>query len=413
MNNNANQFQVNNVNAAAPNNGKGVITYCSRCGGEMYSNSRYCMKCGNLNPDHPDNKGVAKYIEKKGEGYTVGSGQSLIKKENTILNKKATLTAVGDNTGNFTLCFAVNMVLYMVITCGSCFYYYLLGRGDFISIISSNLGEIMLQFSVVFFYIYSLELVFMKMNKPWWQAIIPFYNFYVLAEAVIGNGAIPKLTLIPGIGQILWLYVLYKTGPCFKKPGIFMVVIPFIMIPMIAFDGSSYYGTYYTSGENRMEDEFHMKRSFLFFCFLFSALSVGTLVYTNGTELKNDNGKLDRSYIISVANAAVKGVRSKIEANRYTCDFDADVFYFHFDDVADNFFVPLSFAHTPVEGYVKVEKVKNGDAVVVGKYSYYVSVTDGKIGFSEILARDIKNDTVVEYESLARDFDDGNDCFLR
>ena len=41
------------------------IVYCSRCGAEMKSNSRYCMKCGNLNYEHGANEQMRKYCRKK------------------------------------------------------------------------------------------------------------------------------------------------------------------------------------------------------------------------------------------------------------------------------------------------------------------------------------------------------------
>ena len=35
---------------------------CPRCGAEMSSEQRYCMKCGALNYDHPDNQQMKRYI---------------------------------------------------------------------------------------------------------------------------------------------------------------------------------------------------------------------------------------------------------------------------------------------------------------------------------------------------------------
>ena len=411
MNNN-NNFVVNNNNVSTANNGKGHVTYCSRCGSEMFSNARYCMKCGNLNPDHPDNQGVIKYIDKTGEGYSVGSGQSLIKKETNILHQKVNESVVGEHTGGFTLCFAVNMILFLVITFGSCFYYYLLGRGDFISIVSSNLAEILLGFSIFFFFIYSFELVFMKMNRCWWHALIPFYNFYEMADAVIGKPIISTLCLIPVIGQVLWLYVLYKMGEGFKKPGIIMVLLPFLMIPWIAFDGSAFYGTYYTSGTNLMEDEFHMKRVFAFFVFFFSALSVVALFYTNSAKLKSESGKLETAYIVNTANTVIRNVKSKVEKEEYTCDFDTDVFYFHFSDVSDYFYIPFSISYPSTEAYVKVEKAKEGNSIIKGRFNYYITISDGEYGFPELSSRNIKYDQVIIYPKITRDYDDGNDCFL-
>lgn len=412
MNNNESNFTVTNDNNPAKSKDRGYITYCSRCGAEMYSNSRYCMKCGNLNPDHPDNKGMIKYIEKKGEGYTVGSGQSLTKKGPGVFRSSPSVSIVGENTGNFNLCFAVNMIFYLVIAFGSSFYFYLLARGDLVSIISSNFGEVLLIFSLGFIFLYSFQLLFMKMNRKWWDALIPFYNFYVLADAVIGDTRVKKLTLVPGIGQILWIYILYRLGACFKKPGLLMAFLPFIMIPLTGFDGSAFYGTYYTSGDNRMEDEFKKKRTFLFFGLFFSLLGTFTIVYTNTTHLKSQAGRINAAFMINTANIAIKNVKQKVETDKYTCDFDMDNFYFYFSDVSDYFFVPFSFAHAPVEAYVRVEKVKQGDAVVVGKYRYYISLTDGTNGFAELSSRDLNYDNVVLYDRLEKLYDDGNDCYL-
>ena len=44
-------------------NGSEYAIYCSRCGAKMSSNSRYCMKCGNLNYDHEANKSMKPFIK--------------------------------------------------------------------------------------------------------------------------------------------------------------------------------------------------------------------------------------------------------------------------------------------------------------------------------------------------------------
>ena len=36
--------------------------YCAKCGAEMGSNSRYCMKCGTLNYEHEANKNMKGYM---------------------------------------------------------------------------------------------------------------------------------------------------------------------------------------------------------------------------------------------------------------------------------------------------------------------------------------------------------------
>ena len=38
---------------------------CPRCGAELNSKQRYCMKCGALNYEHPDNQKLKQYITEK------------------------------------------------------------------------------------------------------------------------------------------------------------------------------------------------------------------------------------------------------------------------------------------------------------------------------------------------------------
>lgn len=50
--------------------------------------------------------------------------------------------------------------------------------------------------------------IFVKMGRKWWEAIIPFYNLYVLSEMTFGNGwwfLLMFVSLIPVVGGILGL----------------------------------------------------------------------------------------------------------------------------------------------------------------------------------------------------------------
>ena len=71
------------------------IIYCSRCGAEMSDNSRYCMKCGNLNYNHEANKGMRPFIENQAdETYQVGSGKLAFQNSNDT----SVHTMVGNNS---------------------------------------------------------------------------------------------------------------------------------------------------------------------------------------------------------------------------------------------------------------------------------------------------------------------------
>ena len=78
------------------NQDNGYTTFCSRCGSEINSNARYCMKCGNLNPNHPDNQGMTKFINTKQESYQVGSGKVLSNINANVTNRKAEGITYGD-----------------------------------------------------------------------------------------------------------------------------------------------------------------------------------------------------------------------------------------------------------------------------------------------------------------------------
>ena len=59
---------------------------CPRCGAEMNPEQRYCMKCGALNYDHPDNKQMKtlmseKEFEKSNEEYQKNATKEVDKVE--------------------------------------------------------------------------------------------------------------------------------------------------------------------------------------------------------------------------------------------------------------------------------------------------------------------------------------------
>ena len=101
------------------NNGEGseYMYTCPRCGNEVSSKSRYCMKCGNLNPDHPDNKQYQKLINKNGmQEYQVGPdgvSRPSFQVNANVINKKSVEISFGSHMGNFMLCFIINLLLYL------------------------------------------------------------------------------------------------------------------------------------------------------------------------------------------------------------------------------------------------------------------------------------------------------------
>ena len=85
-------------------NAADLIT-CSRCGSEMKKDSRYCMKCGNLNYSHEDNQFMKQYAIKdiKQGSYIAGLEQA----------KSLGLDVPKDVSNHeFRTCFIVNAILF-------------------------------------------------------------------------------------------------------------------------------------------------------------------------------------------------------------------------------------------------------------------------------------------------------------
>ena len=390
------------------NQDKGYTTFCSRCGSEVNSNARYCMKCGNLNPNHPDNQGMSQYIHTKQESYQVGSGKVLTNINANDVTGKSDAVSVGDKIGNFTVCFLLNFGFFILLTFGAIFFFYVSYDGDIVGIVTSSLPYYIIGFSVLAVELYSMQLVFMKMNKPWWASFVPFYNFYVMADAVYGPGLIRTLTIIPVVGQIVSLYLLYKLGDCFRKPKIATLFLPFVMFPIIGFGESAFYGTNYVGKKHTLEQEFKMKRMPLTLGFFYLVLCVAVIVYVNTTHLKNEIGEVNASMFVKASDITIREVKDHVSRKLYQCSFPANTtFYFHFTDIASEFDIPFSIAMPTIEAYVKVVKIGEDN------YEYYISMTDNTYGFAETLSKDVDINTVTYYKSLKKDYNDGNDCYFR
>ena len=127
------------------NDDNGYTIYCSRCGEPMNSNSRYCMKCGNLNYDHPANKNMQKFINKDNNNYQVGEGK--------IISEKSLEVSEATNTGNPTLCFIVNFSIYLILIL-ICLLSYLSQGYDFQILIFTQFPLLVAMISILMMYIY-------------------------------------------------------------------------------------------------------------------------------------------------------------------------------------------------------------------------------------------------------------------
>lgn len=371
--------------------------FCSRCGAEMKSSARYCMKCGNLSPDHPENKSMEKFIPKS-QGYFVGSRKSIV---GTLAPNSGLILSAANNTGSSKLCFLLTFGIYFIII----FLIGLstvLGLSDIYDIIYTNLAVIFLILSIIFIFVYSSERMYMKMNKPWWAALVPFYNYFVLSEAVFNNMFLGFLIFVPIVGNIYMLILYYKLGKSFNKNGVLTALFPLIMIPIIGFGDSLYNNRNYVKNDskNSLEKDYKFKKiSFSFSIFLI-IISLINICYVNLGDLIKIASFSGDWYYYYAGNKMYKEVKKQMEDGTYeiTCDDvvykrEDGTIYFYYLDVGDEYNLMFSVTRDPIEGYVKVVSLN-------GERKYYVSVTDGKRGIKEIDADELKVSSASNFKKL-------------
>ena len=246
--------------------------YCSRCGSEMKSNSRYCMKCGNLNVDHPANKGMVRYVKDNKGDYSYSSGEKFINNPNGNL-KLVSLRK------SFKVCFIFNTILYLlsILSIFLVYYNYL---GNIEAVLSSNIVYTTILISVSFIYFFAYELLFIKLGFSWWEALIPIYNVVLLSKRVFDNDYIGLLILVPFVGQIFSLVLIYKMGVKFGKSGILTLLFPMIMILIISF-GEALFDNSKVVSDDDYAYCFKIKKYFLIICFIFIIVSIFLIVLNN------------------------------------------------------------------------------------------------------------------------------------
>lgn len=88
--------------------------------------------------------------------------------------------------------------------------------------------------------------VFTKMGEPWWKAIIPFYNMWILVEKITSNNIMWFIFLfIPVLNIVAYFYIYYRVPVTFGKGavmGILSILFPYIVFPILGFGKSEYEG---------------------------------------------------------------------------------------------------------------------------------------------------------------------------
>lgn len=378
--------------------------YCPKCGNEMNSNSRYCMKCGFLNANNEANQNIQSYIPKvETSSYQIGQGQVINQESNQVT------TAIASNTGNSIFCFLLNFFVYVLII-GLGFIFSMRGLDITLENIKiSVFPYIALISSVVFLFVYSLQLIFIKCNKRWWSVFIPIYNLMILSDITFKKKWLGLLTLIPVIGQVLFLVMLYKLGTQFKYNGLLTMLFAPVMIPIIGFGTRLYESTTFVSRNDNLEKDYKRKKLFLTLIILFIIFGALFIFWNNIIETKTKAKKLSNYYYVYASNRIVDKTKRYINNNYLECDDydysnDRGTYYIYYSDIGNNIYLPFYYMREAISGYVVVDN-NNGSS------KYYVSMSDGYYGFDETLLSEVNINTIVEYkEIIPKDKDKVNYC---
>lgn len=384
------------------NQDNGFKTFCPRCNSEMNANSRYCMKCGYLNPVNQANQGMNQFISNnKSQVYQIGSGQNIAQDGNQIT------TSIANNTGNRLICFLLNYLVYIGIIGIS--FFLIIGNNvtDFNIIKESFFPDVVFITSIVFIYIYSMQLIFMKANQKWWYALIPFYNLFVLCDIVFRKKWLGIILLIPIVGQIFLLVVLYKLAIKFKCNGLLTVLFPIIFIPLMGFGSRLYEGVSYISNDKTMENDYRRKKVFFITLMVFLILSGVLLFWSNIIEIRGKATKIRNYYYVYATKQIVDKTKQLAKENYLQCsDYkynpESGIYYIWYADIGDVAYIPLHSYMDVISGYVIIDNT-------TGSSKYYVTLSDGSFGYPTMLYTDVKADSIIPYGDL-KEREDVNFC---
>lgn len=362
--------------------------FCPRCGAEMKPEQRYCMKCGALNYEHPDNQKMKTYItpeefDQANKDYNDASKHEV---ETVEFAGRTYETKTKKKKGYIDARSAVLLLLIITILLGLLAYFWLNYSITFI------LAICVIYFIISFFVIVS-ALIYMKGGYSGFTPIIPFYSQYAYYDIAVGNGWKFLFLLIPVFGLFYGMYVNYRLGKVFNKNGWLTLFFPIIMLPVIALSDKAIY-----QGKGKQYEKFiasGKRRNVQIPSFVYSIIFFLIFVGLSYTPLAS-SGK-QYFYIFDV-KLLVNQVNQNIIDGFYLCeDPSADkngcyVKFSNASDLTDYPFIPIrsSLNGKKLQGYIKAVRKKED-------YTYYVSITDGENGFQN---KNVNNLTIQSLDKV-------------
>ncbi|MEE0699259.1 MAG: zinc-ribbon domain-containing protein [Bacilli bacterium] len=210
---------------------------CKKCGSEIKETQLFCLECGMVNLDNPNNALLQKMAE-----------ESIAEDNKKTSNFSKLVSKARESKLVFTL---VNLLVYVLLI--------ILAINK---TAGSNWSGWFVCFAVSFFYFYVIcyQVLAKKAGFCWWGILTPFYNLYLLFKIALKKGYLCITFLLPlfsflykdvlsfiqlGLFALIlsWFLliliifiILFFTGKRFGRNGFITVIFFFVIIPSIAFN---------------------------------------------------------------------------------------------------------------------------------------------------------------------------------
>lgn len=377
------------------NNSREEKIVCSRCGEFLKSNQRNCLKCGQINFQNPDNEYMRKYVTKKTTSSTSKSNK--IDRLSIFSNIRPN-EVFATKAGNLFAFIITNGIIFILMLLIAFFSFYDNSLKNVLFNLDFSVGLIM--YSVCYIELYSIELLLMKANKPWWFGLIIFgcYSLFAFIFNLLG---LSILFLILSLGFIVIYYILAVR---FDKNPLLMILFGPIMLPITAFSSTvSYNGILYVNKVKNGDGSLILYKTnkiilslvsvlFLVGCLLTFITNKDKLVY----QLNENKYKDYTSDVLLIVEAAKKSLDNDL----YSCSNELDVskqdvYYIPFDNAASYFDVDIKtspFTGANYQGYIMVINSNEWmDAT-----SYYIAVDDSTYGIEEVKFNEVENAKIIK-----------------
>ena len=240
----------------------------------------------------------------------------------------------------------------------------------------------------------------MKANKKWWYALIPFYNLMIFSEISMGSVWFFLLYLIPGVNIIVFFIMMYKLGVKFGYNGFLTSIFFIIYIPLLAFNTSLYNKINYIdkSNDKAVEKEYHYKKILFFIIVLSFIISLGFLIYGNYAFIFKNVKELKTENYIRISKSVVEKVSDAVEKGQIICSdgatsiINGENYYFYSNQVSEDFGIrQISISDLEISVHV----FNNN-----GNYTYLVSLSNGNIGFKDVIVEEINKNSFLNYDKI-------------